>query len=504
MFKIASALLALVLTLCGGAPARSQSACQYIAAGVVLTPAQWNSCFQSKLDVTQSVPLTTGNNVWTGQNYFEGGIPWCSLGPSPGLSVDASPLIANCNTTLTNFGGGEIRPEAGQTYCIQHNTTLGANVGIRAPGSAYSNTGTVLTSTGCTTPADTTIITFGTGGFSYNVSYQCYGYGATQPCVTTSSARLSFGFNRVNGGTIPLTVSTDSHVFDNRISLGYGSTSVSGSGYFDRNNLNQNYVTGCIPSPVSISSISALAATSYTTCNIVSFGGVLLQANSSFTSTGTVTIPNNTPVGGTVTDGSGSWGIIAPTTYYALTCTGFCIEGGDDHTGPFTAGVLLASASAQWASRGGNIFGNYFGQGILATNDIAVRSMGDHFATCVLTTCSGVLAQTSGTTVEVTNADMQQLAYGVQLLSGVNHIITNDIIGDASVDAIHVGNGVNATVLTNNQLGAYGGANAHSIVLDASSTNHVITGNVCVGATSGLTDNSGGTNYKPAGSNPGC
>lgn len=58
---IRKSILAAALLLGAAAAASAQSACQYIAYGAVLTPAQWNSCFQAKADYLGYTPLNPLN-----------------------------------------------------------------------------------------------------------------------------------------------------------------------------------------------------------------------------------------------------------------------------------------------------------------------------------------------------------------------------------------------------------------------------------------------------------
>jgi hypothetical protein len=454
------------------------------------------------------VNIFASSHAWPGDQFFGSGRPWCSMGASPGLSVDASTLIANCNTVLAAFGGGEIRPEAGETYCIQNNTTLSTNVGLRAPGSSYSNSGAILTSAGCTTPTDTTIVTLGTGGFAFGISFMCYGFGATQPCVTVTGNRVVMGLNRILGGSIPLnaTPGVDGHFSDMRISNGVGAANVVGSGYFDRLILNQPLATGC-SATASQGAISAwAAATPYTACNFVTLSGMILQATTSFTSGGSLTIPANTQVQATITDGAGAWELIAPTTFYGLQCLAYCVERVVDHTGPYTAGSAATSANSQLYVVTSS-YGLEFTAGILVTNGIAwVNTI--NVSPLTGNAASGVLSETSAQNSHVTNMQFLGVgAYGIQFLSGTDNIATGNMIGGATSAAIHVGNGQNNSLITSNSVGNPGGTggNAHSIILDASSDYDVVLGNNCNGATSGLTNNSGGAhNYIPPGGNPGC
>ena len=67
MKKLALALLILLL---GAAPAAAQSACQFIAYGVVLTAGEWQSCFQAKQDAAAAAALNQ-NNIFTGVNTIQ-------------------------------------------------------------------------------------------------------------------------------------------------------------------------------------------------------------------------------------------------------------------------------------------------------------------------------------------------------------------------------------------------------------------------------------------------
>jgi hypothetical protein len=104
MRKIALLAFLAVLSIFGPPErARAQSACPYIAFGAVLTAAQWNACFQNKLDFSGVAPCSTAGCTYTGPVTTNSQV--ISAGAQPGLSgCSAGTLLGG--TTAGSFHSG--------------------------------------------------------------------------------------------------------------------------------------------------------------------------------------------------------------------------------------------------------------------------------------------------------------------------------------------------------------------------------------------------------------
>lgn len=100
-----AAFAALALVWSAPAKAQTQSGCKYIVYGAVLTPAQWNWCFQQKQDALGYTPVNKAGDIMTGELFMKP-----SNTASAGLNLGAgaaptSPINGDFWSTSAGFFG---------------------------------------------------------------------------------------------------------------------------------------------------------------------------------------------------------------------------------------------------------------------------------------------------------------------------------------------------------------------------------------------------------------
>ena len=250
-----------------------------------------------------------------------------------------------------------------------------------------------------------------------------------------------------------------------------------------------------------ISITSWSAGTAYAQNTLVVVGSYLLQAMNNGTSGGAQ--PTVQPYGANITDGSITWQLVGPTTYYGVQCDTGCgwvltIDTDTDFSSVFSNPIALTNTLGGNAPGGVQLAQITLGSnrdGIVAGigSDLQVTDV--YFGSCLLATCSGVSVYGSFSgNLQVRGGSFANAATGVFIGAGTGNSVVGATFGSTTTP-ISVGAGVSDFTLDSNVVGkSRWGANTNPIyIAPGSSDRYVVQGNNCFGATNPISDRGTGT-----------
>lgn len=516
-------------------PAASQSVPAGIVQSNVWTPGQWAAAFASKQDTLGFSPISPSNligatpitvtpssgvisvgittttfallgrtNTYTSDNYFGSGRPWVDVkafGAAGNQAGDDGPSIQNAiNFLTTNFGGGTVYVPNGN-YCVKTSVTSTTNR-ISFIG---ESTGVLLQPCG----ADITPLTL--NGFGDTIER----LSITGPNITTTTHdALHVGPNCVEcriynshfqaGRHAVFNEAPDVSYIDNRLDGSYGGAMfyTSQGIYMLRNKLDQNMVAG---NPVfgTYTPVAWTGTHVYAANSIVSDAGFYLQTVSGGTSGSS--LPTVLPYSQNITDGTVTWQLLAPVSYYALqidTGTDSLLSYLGDFSGPFTAAVGITNTLSGSAPSGVVLDGGDFGQNFVAGvwaqvgNNVVINN--SQAANCFNVGCSGILFDTGFLgDATVSNTTIFQNAIGINILGGTNYAVLGSKVYASSTSGINVAANLSGFKIIGNDLGVspVWGANLVGLTIQAGTGNHyTVSGNNFTGATTAINNGATGVN----------
>jgi len=413
MNRLTSLVVGALALLFLAAPAAAQSGCSYIVPGAVLTAAQWNACFGAKQDFLgfvppnpSNTPSLSQNNLYTGDNFFGSGRPWCDV-VARGAVGNGSSSVADlaafnaCLTALPTGGTINVPVSAnGGPYCTPGLTITTNGIRINfAVAAGYSRTQTptiasALSSCGSNLSPLTvngpygmvldnpTIVGPGIVG----------GSAPTNPALSIANCNDCEIFHpQITGGSngLSTTGNTSVRVYGGHIHMNYGGAQVymDGGGvvtYFFGVVLDQSVINGC-------SSIAAWSATASVTAGqcLTLASGWMVVVSTSGTTGGTA--PVVVAYGNAITDGTATETLERPNpTYY-----GAQVDSGaqftwtvGDVSGIQTAGIALTDTQST-GGPGNVIIDSVTVQQTLGSNDIlasfgagGLRLIGTNLGAC--------------------------------------------------------------------------------------------------------------------------
>lgn len=295
----------------------------------------------------------SANNIWTGDNEFSSGRPWCDVRAKGALgdgSTDDTAAFAACVTeilTTKGYSAGTIFvPPSANAYCLKTtngvygNVAIGINTGNTSTGGIIFQGGGIQGTVLSTCGVNQSISRWNNQWIQWR-DMSIFGYGSQQTdpvftgtapgfptmyCDTQASESVMRNVY-ITGGTSALFLACAGYDISNLwASFSYGNGSdtfgivrtFSAGGSMSHSHLDQAWPFNNT-APAHNSTISAWAATqAYTagnvvsvTCNTVSF---LIQATVSGTSGGSA--PNCAPYGANITDGTVTWQLVNRATSY--------------------------------------------------------------------------------------------------------------------------------------------------------------------------------------------
>lgn len=356
--------------------------------------------------IKDSLIQSTGN----GGAYFKDGYPWADVrayGAVGDCTASDSAAFQAAYDAMVALNGSTVYIPSG-FYCFDVKVTANST-GVNFLGSGLSFP--VISANG----NDITLFDLSNGTTNLT-SLQLIGkgansdagtFGATQPTVILGSNCIKCNFTDVTitGGAPPISwTSSEAYLTRVDITQSYSSALVyignGGGGWINRAKLDSNWVTGA---PAYGTAFNAWAATTvYATGVVVSRSGYYIQALTGGTSGGSAPTLRN--YGLPITDGSVTWKLLSPVTFYALQMdTGASEIYGlqIDMTGPAVAGFAmtntLSGTAPQYFKCDQCIVGQTYDYGILANNGSNLYLTDMTVGNCIHTNCKGILFNTTWT-----------------------------------------------------------------------------------------------------------
>lgn len=447
---------------------------------------------------------SSGTNIWLGDQYFASGRPWVDIrgfGALGNQTGDDGPAIQRAlNFLTTNFGGGMVYSPNGN-YCIK-TPVVSTTARVRFVG---ESTGVLWQTCG----ADITPFTL--NGFGDTIEDMSI---AGPSIVTTTHDGLHVGSNCVEcriynshfqeGRYAVFNEAPDVTYLDDRLDVAYGGAMfyTTQGVYMLRVKLDQNMVAGT-PTFGTYTPTAWSASHTYAANAIVSDAGFYLQTIAGGTSG--ASLPTVLPYAQNITDGSVTWQLLAPVSYYALqidTGANSLSNYFGDFSGPFTAAVGITNTLSGAAPSGIVIDNGDFGQNFVAGvwaqagNNLVISN--SQSANCFNVSCSGILFDTGFLgDATVSNTVIFQNAIGINILGGTNYATLGSKVYASSTSGINVAAGISGFKIIGNDAGVspVWGANLVGVTVQAgSSDNYTITGNNFNGVTTAVIDGGTGSN----------
>lgn len=445
----------------------------------------------------------------TGNIYFVSGSPWCDVKGNNAKgdgSTDDTAAYTTCASVLSPLGGGIIFSPPGK-YCLKSGFSITGSLTYRVLGTG--RTGTTLSA--CNTDiAPLTINSSGgtsvehmtvqgdNGSIAPSSTSSAIVIGSSGGAVTLFDLHVQEGYFGIDIGGF------DIDVDDVTVDSTYGTALIrttNGAVYFHRVSTDQNWEGNTPSYGTSFSAWSASA--SITSGQVVSLNGFYIQAQSSGTTGGTA--PTILTYGsGNFTDGTVSWHILAPTTFYGLqidTGSTAIFDDDGDHSGPFTNSIAILNSASGTAP--GSIYINHasadaIGSIVNAAAGQDVTITASNFGPCLATGCDIINfnASFNGEALVSGNTIGNGLN-GVNLGVGHNYQITGNLFFSSvsSAVGINVAAGLTGFSIVGNHFGNFNGSNALTtgiVIASGASNTYDITGNQFNGVT-GTSISDGGT-----------
>src|SRR5579863_1736423 len=421
-------------------------------------------------------------------------------------TADVSSAVQAAINSLGSSGGTVLFPPG--DFCIKSGLSVTTYAVIfKGPGSGQKlsvNGPAVLDSCG----ADTTIVTLNQnydviqglailGSQVLTTTHDAVVIGASCVLCIVRDTNIEGGHYGINVMGVNNTV-TQTTVFNT-----YGSALVyiTGQANILQSKLDQLYPYA-VPSPGSISSISAWASThSYLAGNIVSLGGFYIQATAGGTSGGSA--PTLLNYGASIVDGSVTWKLMAPATFYGLQldtgASGPTEIIASDMTGAFTAGFTMTNTGAGTAPNQATIAQSSLGEGltanVLAHDGSGLQVVGSNISNCVLSTCAGISTTGSWSNSLIATGNLIiGNKTGISLGAGTKSVLTGNHVAGSGVAGVGIAAGITDFTIAGNDLSASAawGTNLVGVsVASGASDYYTIANNNLNGATTPISD--GGT-----------
>jgi hypothetical protein len=448
--------------------------------------------------------------------YFRSGRPWADVrayGAVCNGSTDDTAAFSSAISAVEAIGsGGVFVPPTGSACCLKSGVTTASGTQIFGISVDGVHGGSSVSACG----ADVTVITLnGTHGALKNLlifgkGQQADTFGAVQPAVVLGSNCTSCRVDHVSvtGGGVGLKVSAvDAYVEDVEISSTYGTAllqitgSIPTASWLIRNKLDSS--GSCSLPPVGTTISPWAGTTGYTTGAVVSTQGYYIQATANGTSGGSQPTLRNYFV--TITDGTVTWKLCAPTTYYALNLDSGASEVhaiANDYSGFFTQSVAMTNSLGGTAPNylflHSGVVSSLSGGIYLAAGTKAVIT-GVEIAGCITPTCFGVgIAAAFGGIAIVTGNTFESNNVAINLGGGGDTIINGNYFtcNGSSQAGVQIAAGISNFIVANNNLR---NCTTGVLVVTGSSDYYNIVNNILHGAT--LTDNGSGTHKTLSGNN---
>lgn len=468
-----------------------------------------NSVNDIRLDYTR-------NNVWTGDQEFASGRPWCDVRAKGAVgdgSTDDTAAFTACVALLQSTGGIIFIPRSNAAYCIKTGVTI--NSGSSSTGSIIIQGSNPISGSAVATCGGNTAPIFTINNQWVQIkNLNVYGYGGledpfttglpTQPAIRLgsgcSSCRIQDSY--VTGGTAAIqSDGSCGYILDNVwASFSYGdNTNVYGvvsnincGGLIVNSHIDMVWPVSQpahgIASPVAWASGVAITTGQLRT---VTCSGRTWVIQASSTGTTGASSPPCHRYGVAMTDGGVSWLLVTFPNSAAIQVNTGSVEMqifqtdmtsatyyGYYQTNTY-AGTPPTQTMLSLSTPGGTISSPIE---ITAGNGITI--VGTEVSYCA-TACAGldVSASVSGVITASNMRFLNGLAYGVIFSGGSNISFTNNIISSATAYGVFFNSGVSHWIVSNNQLGS--GITGQSIGTAASATVDycIITNNIYHGAT---------------------
>jgi hypothetical protein len=446
--------------------------------------------------------ITDPATISSNQNfYFGSGRPWVDVracGAVGDNSTDDTAAINTCYNKLVAFGGGDLffPPTSNGVYCTFTGLNfISGNIRLRAAGGGSSIADAGVSTCG----HDVTALKI-SGSYTVieNLTIVGGGYGTTHPALDfapgCNQCKITGG--SVAGGTNPILQEAADVVITNvSVSPGYGSASVkvvSGATYLIRDSIDLSAPVYTLTNANFSGGAAGWASThAYSGSVTVSTQGFYIQlVTASCTSGGSA--PTLKSYGVAITDGTCTWQLMSPGTYYAVQAdTGasalYMLDG--DSSGPMVAGLAITNTGAGTAPGGivveGWDFGANLQAGIYAHDGNTLSVSKSTINGCVFGGCPGIY--TLGSWTGVVNANNNLLAgnqTGVSLnVGGGDSIVGNTIVSNVT-GVLVANNYANFNINSNNFYNAaYGSNSGNDVTIGTGATHCNVVGNSSNGGT---------------------
>lgn len=452
------------------------------------------------------VPTWTGIHTWSADGYFASGRPWCDVRAKGAVGdqlTDDTAAFTACKTQLASIGGTIYVPPG--NYCLFSGFTLDGSVPVQLIGSGWN---TEIQTCG----HDVTALTVNS---SQNRVADLVIAGPQ--IVTTTHDGLAVGpscadcrFDRLYlvGGRYALyNTAADIRVSYIKATQAYGGAIIyngtaSGNAqmYCADCKLDQEFPISTPSAPVTFAARANLTLYS-SVGTVVSSGGYYIQLKTAGTSgSGSPTIQ---PYGVDITDGTAVWRLVGKTTYAAMQ-----IDSNSssvtllrlDMTGSFTYGLYISNTLGGTAPQSTTLTDSFIGEAYVAGINFAagadLKVKGNQIKSCLGSNCQGItLGSSAGDTSIVDNMIFSN-PYGIVINTGTNHSIVANNIANASGAAIFVQANASQFTVVGNTVGGSStwGTNTIGVQIAAgTSNNYIVAENICLGATTCISDGGTGT-----------
>jgi len=462
-------------------------------------------------------------NTYTADNLFGSGRPWVdirALGATcdNGVTDNGAIVQAAVNRLVANYGSGIVFvPPCAGVYCMSTPVTISAP-SVTVQGASGGIQGlSILASCG----VDITPLTMG-GAASQIINLTVFGggifnpnaFGSTHPAISLTSGCVGCHLQHlyVVGGSSCLDLgAADALVVDVYAQFCYGTAIayVHAGMWFIRDKFDQVWPVAVPASGTNVNTPWA-ASTVYAAGAVVSTQGYLIQAVTGGTS-GTA-VPTLAAYTHNFSDGTVTWTLAAPFTYYAiqLDTNGAEVSATQvDMSCACTAGFAmtntLSGAPPSIIKLSQFTVGTATAANILLNAGSQVSISDGSIGSCILPGCAGInTAGAFGGDLSISGNEIFANQNGIVLSTGVNTNIISNRISGSSFAAVNVSSNIGSFNIGLNTLGtsAIYGSNARAVIVQAGSSDHYnIVNNIINGSTTGIIDSGTGTNKTISGNN---
>lgn len=486
-------------------------------------------CTAAQTATTIGAATLAGNNIWTGNNAFGSGVPWCDVTAKGAVhdgTTDDTGAFNACKTQcLTTLGAGSCIiyvPPASNVYCLK--TGFAINTGLTTNGGIILMGGGVQGSNLSACGANTAPVVFINNQWAQIRSLSVYGYGtsasdpvfsggaplfpAVQMASGCSQCRIQDAY--ITGGIAAIQNNgACGYVIDNVWgSFSYGDGShvfgffyqISCGGVIRDSHFDMVYPVSqpahgtAIAARANLTPYAALGTIVSVTCNTRTFYIQLATAGTS-----AAAFPGCKPFSAPIADGTAVWQLVNAATSYCVQLDTGSIETELIHVDATCAAdsnIAFTNTFAGQAPQQNSIIrstpGGAFSSDLLIDAGVHTTIIGLETSFCMLAGCSGLLidnANVSG--VNIIDIDcLNGFAFCVNITAAANNISVQSMHSTGADTADFNLGAVAATSFKVVNSTHVSGAGSFATLGAAGSDHWIIQNNICNGAT--ITNNSTG------------